>query len=131
MSYKKQLEESIAHHLRMRKWGAKQSKTGRVLPRQNMDNDAWVSFPGFKRMRQELGEIPNEEQCALCIAYSENKCKHCLLAIVGNKCEIGGSLWRRIVDSKTWGQFVKAEDGMIFVLRILLGGISSVKRKNI
>lgn len=138
MNYAKDLHKSIAHHIAMRGWAAKQAKTRKITPNQAYfldsitdDQDDWHSYPEIRRMDAELGETPNAEHCALCKSHIKKKCKECPLAMVFSKCSDDNSVWQRITYARTWGQFVKAEDAMIFLLRILLGGIVNARRKSI
>ena len=110
MTEKQAIAETEAHWKRMVDWVQKQ------------DRDENVSR---NKMDAEIGECWDDECCPLCIQYSIRLtfegCGMCPLKMRFGRCSDvdAENAWRKVADSKTWGEWLVHGERMLEQIRSL------------
>lgn len=99
MTLKEAVADCIAHWERMIKW-ARMRKGGSPEIR-------------YFEMKDEIGEHPTSEYCALCKMFFRDKCAGCPLGT----CEDTDSLYQKVMHTETWGAWVLAAKKLLARLR--------------
>ena len=72
-------------------------------------------------MQVQIGEHWNGHYCALCekYVYESHSCHNCPLYEAGYGCKTPRSPWKKVNESKTWGEWVKNARVMLEILKEL------------
>lgn len=98
-------KQSLRHYWRMRKWAKGQPEN---------------KWPSMGQMRDIINEAWDGGYCLLCKNYGRY-CNMCPLILNGYGCNNTGSLWRKMLTSKTWTEWIKNATEMARVIMRLPG----------